>query len=379
MTYNKLIIRLVTIGCFLVQNVDCAERTLLLGPKTIGRGWRDNIVVLPEQFKDCHAGDILTLYTSKVKGGAQGAFQDPSNWQAIEPSVAYFDVQHPVQISLTDSMLSILQTRGVAIAGHDYTIDRLTCSQKEDYVESILYHGPKMRFGSDWSGQLPLDKSLFRQLQVGDGLRFYVQDAESDAAFKLMNFRYDPLNSSVDGARIGGEYFTYTLYEQSQLLQLQLYNDEGVVARVGGKSYTLTKITRVRYVGTRDTLHLYAQRAPKEYTLRPGELFHGEKVFPCDWSANLTFTAEAFQNCDADVYLMISYRELNPDCVSQISFRESRHWNDLSGSDEIQYFPLDGQVVIYRFNATALNHVKMRGFVLNGAGATITRVVLIKP
>lgn len=379
MTYNKLHILLITIVSFLVQNVDCAERTLLLGPKTIGRGWRDNIVVLPEQFKDCHTGDILVLYTSKVKGGAQGAFQDPLNWQAVSPATAYFDVQHPVQISITDSMLVIIQQRGLAIAGHDYTIDRLTCTNPDDYVETPIFRGPKIRFGSDWSGQLPLDKSLFRHLQVGDGLRFYIQDADQDAAFKLMNFRYDPLNSSVDGARIGGDYVTYTLYEQSQLLQLQLTNDEGVAVRVGGKGYTLTKITRVSYVGERDTIHATAQRAPKEYVLRDGELFHGEKKLPCDWSGNITFTAEAFQNCSTDAYLMVMYRDLIPDCVSQISFREARHWNDLGGNNEVQYYPLDGKVVMYHFNSAALNNVKMRGFILNGAGATITRVVLVKP
>ena len=356
-----------------------SERTLLLGPKTIGRGWRDNIVVQPEQFKDCRAGDFLVLYTSKVHGGAQGALQDPATWQAIAPSSAYFDVQHPVQIALTDSMIAILKDRGVAIAGHDYTIERLAYSAKEDYEETPLFRGPKMRFGADWSGQLPLDKSMFRHLQVGDGLRFYVQDATEDAAFKLMNFRYDPLNSSVDGARIGGDFFTYTLYEQSQLVQLQIANDEGVVARVGGKSYTLVKITRVRYTGERDTLHLTAQKAPKEYVLRPGELFHGEKVFPCDWSGNITFTAEAFQNCNTDAYLMVMYRNLLPDCKPQISFRETKHWNDLSGADEVQYYPLDGQVVTYHFNSSALNNVKMRGFVLNGIGATITRIVLVKP
>ena len=198
-----------------------AERTVLLGPKTIGRGWRDHIVVTAEQFQDCHTGDILTLYTRNAKGGAQGALQDPQNWQALSPSTAYFDVQHPVQVTLTDTMMAILKARGVAIAGHDYVIDKLTISAPSDYKETVLYRGPKMRFGSDWSGQLPLDKSLFRKLQVGDGLRFYVQDADEDAAFKLMNFRYQPLNAAVDGARIGGNEVTYNLYEQSQLVQMQ--------------------------------------------------------------------------------------------------------------------------------------------------------------
>lgn len=54
-----------------------AEHTVLLGPKTIRAGWKDNIVILPAQFQNVKAGDILTIYTLQAKGNAQGALQDP--------------------------------------------------------------------------------------------------------------------------------------------------------------------------------------------------------------------------------------------------------------------------------------------------------------
>ena len=54
-----------------------AERTILLGPKTIGAGWKDNIVIQPQQFATTQVGDILTVYVDEVKGGAQGCVPRP--------------------------------------------------------------------------------------------------------------------------------------------------------------------------------------------------------------------------------------------------------------------------------------------------------------
>ena len=37
------------------------ERTILLGPKTIGKAWRDNIVLEPRHFADAKVGDIVSF------------------------------------------------------------------------------------------------------------------------------------------------------------------------------------------------------------------------------------------------------------------------------------------------------------------------------
>ena len=38
------------------------ERTILLGPKTIGKAWKDNILIEPRHFASAKAGDVLTVY-----------------------------------------------------------------------------------------------------------------------------------------------------------------------------------------------------------------------------------------------------------------------------------------------------------------------------
>ena len=70
------------------------ERTILIGPKTIGRGWKDNIVLEARHFAAAQAGDILTVYYDQAKRTAQGAFQH----NALFQGTAVF--QHGINICL---------------------------------------------------------------------------------------------------------------------------------------------------------------------------------------------------------------------------------------------------------------------------------------
>jgi len=96
------------------------ERTILIGPKTIGRAWKDNIVLEARHFADAKAGDVLTVYNDHAKRSAQGAFQNPTNWQGIAPEYAYFGINGPFRMTLTDDILSVAREHGIAIGGHDY-------------------------------------------------------------------------------------------------------------------------------------------------------------------------------------------------------------------------------------------------------------------
>ena len=92
---------LVIVFCAAVCTLSATERTILIGPKTIGKAWRANIVLDPRHFADAKAGDILTVYNDKAKGIAQGAFQNPSNWQGVAPEYGYFGIAGPFRMTLT--------------------------------------------------------------------------------------------------------------------------------------------------------------------------------------------------------------------------------------------------------------------------------------
>lgn len=373
------IIPLLLACLFAFTRLAAAERTILLGPKTIGAGWKDNIVILPQQFAAAQPGDVLTVYVDNVKAGAQGAFQDPADWKAIAPEYAYFGISGPFRLKITEDMLAKIKQRGLALGGHDYRILRVTHIPAAEIVEKTIYRGPSVLMKDDWSASASIQKDCFKDVKVGDVLHFHASRVEEGAAGKVMDFTWNAMEPSLDGVPVGQDGFTYPVSEQSQLVKLQLAGSDGVSMRVGGKGYRLDKISVISFIGTRDESLDGAQRAPREYELKPGELFHGEKLFPQDWSGNIRITAEPFQDCTESDCIVVCYEKMQPGCQPQISFRENRgDWKDITGSAEPVWYKLDGNDVVLTLDAGVLDKLKTRGVVMTGVGATITKAYILR-
>jgi len=362
--------------------LSASERTILIGPKTIGAGWKDNIVIKPEQFKDAGPGDIMTVYTTEAKRTAQIAFQDPKDWQAVSPEYGAMSVQGPIRMKMTDEILAKTKERGLILGGHDYKIVQVTLIPAAEMVEQVIYRGPGMQMKDDWSASIPIAKGVFKNVKVGDGIKFLVSKVQPGAAIKLMDFRWNVMDPAVDGAAVGGDSYTYYINEQSQLIKLQLAGPDGICMRVGGKGYRFDKIALVSCTAEPDEDLSTAQRAPKEYKLQPGELYRGEKEFPNDWSGNLRLTAEPFQNCTENDVLVISYTLL-PDLKEagvdpKISFRENKgKWLDITGAKEPVWMDLNGTDVVLTFDEESLDKLKTSGLVVTGLGFVLTRIELI--
>lgn len=358
------------------------ERTILIGPKTIGKAWKDNIVLEARHFASCKAGDVLTVYNDRAKRTAQGAFQHPQTWQGVAPEYAYFGINGPFRMTLTDSILAIAREHGIAIGGHDYRILQVTVTDAADFVETIVWRGPSVLMKSDWSANAEIPGKAFASLQEGDGLRFHLSKCQPGAAMKLMDFTWNSLDPSLDGVPVGGDSYTLYVRDRALLMKLQMMgNTMNTAVRVGGTGYRLDNIGVVQFVGDVSEDYSSAQRAPKEYVLQPGELFHGEKLFPVDWSGNLRLTAAPFQKSTENDVLMISYT-IDPAAKAagitpQLSFRDGRTWEELTGAAEPVWYQLDGTDVVYLFDPVALDRVKTRGLILTGVGFTLTRIELI--
>lgn len=366
---------------FTFSPLNATERTILLGPKTIGAGWKDNILLEGRHFSQAKAGDVVTVYHDQAKGRAQGAFQDPKDWQGVAPEYGCFNVAGPFRMVLTDDILNKVRERGVYIGGHDYRILRVTLSDAADYRETIVWKGPAVQMKPDWSASAELPGSCFKTLQEGDGLHLHVSRVESGAAAKLMDFTWNPLERATDGLPVGQNGCTYYINDRGPLLKLGLAGTgDNVAMRIGGKGYRLDKVGIVQFVGERSEDLTGVQRAPKEYQLQPGELFHGEKTYPNDWSANLRLTAEPFQECTENDVVIVHY-ELLPreDGVTpQMSFRENKgKWYDISGTQEPNWYTLDGNDVVLTFDETSLDKVKTKGLVITGRGFVLTKIELI--
>ena len=361
--------------------LSATERTILLGPKTIGKAWRDNIVLDSRLFMDAKSGDIVTVYNDRAKGTAQGAFQNPSNWQGVAHEYGYFGITGPFRMTLTDDILRIARTHGIAIGGHDYRILRVTLTDAADFAETIVWKGVPVKMKNDWSSSAEIAGKCFEQLNIGDGLRLHISCVEEGAACKMMDFTWNALDPSVDGVPVGGDNYTWSVWSRAPLLKLQLagYGSQTAM-RIGGKGYRLDSIGIVKQVGEVSEDLTNAQRAPKEYVLNAGELFHGEKYFAPDWSGNLSVNAAPFQECTENDVLVISYR-LDEAAVSagtkaQLSIRDA-HWQEITGLPEPIWYPLDGTDVVYMFDPIALDRVKTRGLILTGVGFTLTKIEIL--
>ena len=374
------------LGLFIVVvscgSLSASERTILIGPKTIGPGWKDNILIKPEQFKDAGVGDIMTVYTTEAKRTAQMAFQDPKTWQAVSPEYGAVSVQGPIRMKMTEEILAIIKDRGIFLGGHDYKIVHVTLIPASEMVETIIYKGPSMQMKDDWSVSQPINKKVFKDVKVGDGIKFILSKVQPGAALKLMDFRYNPMDPSVDGAAVGGDSYTYYINEQSQLIKLQLAASDGICMRVGGKGYKLEKIALVSCTAEPDEDLSTAQRAPKEYKLQPGELYRGEKEFPNDWSGNLRLTAEPFQECTENDVLIVSYKLLpglkEAGIDPKISFRENRgKWLDITGTPEPVWMDMNGTDIVLTFSEESLDKLKTTGLVVTGLGFVLTKIELI--
>ena len=362
--------------------LSASERTILIGPKTIGAGWKDNIVIKPEQFKDAGPGDIMTVYTTEAKRTAQIAFQDPKDWQAVSPEYGAMSVQGPIRMKMTDEILAKIKERGLILGGHDYKIVQVTLIPAAEMVEQMIYRGPGMQMKDDWSASIPIAKGVFKNVKLGDGIKFLMSKVQPGAAIKLMDFHWNAMDPAVDGAAVGGDSYTYYINEQSQLIKLQLAGPDGICMRVGGKGYRFDKIALVSCTAEPDEDLSTAQRAPKEYKLQPGELYRGEKEFPNDWSGNLRLTAEPFQNCTENDVLVVSYtllpglKEAGVD--PKISFRENKgKWLDITGAKEPVWMDLNGTDVVLTFDEESLDRLKTSGLVVTGLGFILTRIELI--
>ncbi len=362
-------------------NVLANERIVLIGPKTIGPGWKDKIVIEPRQFAKVQPGDILTVYTDKATRTAQGTFQSPNGWQAMAEQYKYFGVNGAFRLTVTEAMLPTLQQYGVAVGGHDYYILYASLTSASDYQETNIWKGA-VRMGTDWSGNAEIKGSALTSLEEGDALRLHISKTQSGSAIKIMDMTWNPIDATVDGAPVGGDTFDYYITSDAPLIKIALAGGgDNVALRIGGKDYQLNSIGIVKYIGTEEPDTTGAQHAPREYTLAPDELFHGEQTFPKDWSGNARFTAEAFQHATTNDVLIISYR-LTPqdtDEKPQMSLRENRgKWADLSGTSEPQWMTLDGNDIVYTFDEGSLDRVKTRGFVVTGQGFILTRIRILK-
>ncbi len=90
-------------------------------------------------FAEAKAGDKIKVTVSDIAAGAQGSFKN-SGWTEIAPGKDYFDIAGDFELDITADVLVALQSGGLIISGHDYTVSGVYLTGGSDgSVEYAFY------------------------------------------------------------------------------------------------------------------------------------------------------------------------------------------------------------------------------------------------
>lgn len=91
------------------------------GPLATG-SWANSAQISSNMFATAQVGQVITVVVSDLQAGAQGSFKNGS-WAAIAPDTEYFNIDGNFSLTITQDILTQLQSGGLIISGQNYTIE----------------------------------------------------------------------------------------------------------------------------------------------------------------------------------------------------------------------------------------------------------------
>ena len=91
------------------------------GPLSTG-SWANSAQISSNMFATAQVGQVITVVVSDLQAGAQGSFKN-SSWAAIAPGTEYFNIDGNFSLTITQYILTQLQSGGLIISGQNYTIE----------------------------------------------------------------------------------------------------------------------------------------------------------------------------------------------------------------------------------------------------------------
>lgn len=185
-------------------------------------------------FGNAKVGDKIKVSVTEVLDGAQGSIKN-SGWSEIAAGYEYFDISGDYEMEITADILAVLQSGGMIIGGHDYSVKAVTLEKSGS--STVLWAPQPLNTGS-WANNLQLtDASLFAGMSVGNKIRITTSDVEAGAQGSLKTGS-DGWPAIADGY----EYFDITGdYELSVTEEiLTALQSTGLI--IGGQKYSVTGV-----------------------------------------------------------------------------------------------------------------------------------------
>lgn len=98
--------------------------TKIYGGSPVDVGVWENVVSIPTtSFSAVQVGQVITVVVSNLGENPQGSFKDGETWAPIAEGMEYFTITGNYTLTITEDILSKLQSNPLAIGGRDYTIE----------------------------------------------------------------------------------------------------------------------------------------------------------------------------------------------------------------------------------------------------------------
>lgn len=105
--------------------VEASSTPVWEGELPIASDWSVSLQLTDETalatFANAQVGQVVRVAVKDVLTGAQGSLKD-SGWGEIAAGTDYFDITDEFTLNITEDVLASLQSGGLIVGGHDYTI-----------------------------------------------------------------------------------------------------------------------------------------------------------------------------------------------------------------------------------------------------------------
>jgi len=198
--------------------------------------WNENVQLTSDPatlFAAVLVGDKIKIHTADVFTGAQGSLKN-SSWAEIASGYEYFDISGDYEMPVTAAILTELQSGGLIIGGHGYTVTGVTL--ESGGASTILWGAMPFDVGG-WGALQLTDGSLFADATVGAKIKVTTANLQSDAQGSLKTG-----SSGWPAIADGTEYFNiaddYELVITDDILTA--LQSTGLI--ISGQNYTITGI-----------------------------------------------------------------------------------------------------------------------------------------
>lgn len=185
-------------------------------------------------FASAKVGDKVKVVTSNVLSGAQGSIKG-NDWGQIADGYEYFDISGDYEMEITAAILTKLQSGGMIISGHDYTVDEVILQSGSS---STKLWGPEPVNTGSWANSVQLtDGTMFANVSAGNKIKITTSEVESgaQASLKTGSDGWPAIAEGYEYFDISGEFELVVTDEIKTALQ-----STGLI--IGGQKYTITGV-----------------------------------------------------------------------------------------------------------------------------------------